>query len=70
MNHQQDRSGAAAEDGELVGLRSSSLRAILFELPFGSPPERRQADPCPLSARELEILKRLGQDKGLQADRR
>ena len=46
-----------------VGLGSSSLRAILFELPFGTPTERRHVDPCPLSGRELEILKRLGQGK-------
>jgi DNA-binding NarL/FixJ family response regulator len=46
-----------------VGLGSSSLRATLFELPLRHAPERRQVDPCPLSARELKILERLGQDK-------
>lgn len=46
-----------------VGLSPSGLRAILYELPFGTATERRHVDPCPLSGRELEILKRLAEGK-------
>ncbi|MDQ3356126.1 MAG: HDOD domain-containing protein [Actinomycetota bacterium] len=46
-----------------VGLSPRGLRAILYELPFGTATERRHVDPCPLSGRELEILKRLAEGK-------
>jgi putative nucleotidyltransferase with HDIG domain len=46
-----------------VGLDRRRLRSILYELPFGTMAERRHIDPCPLSARELEILKRLAEGK-------
>jgi len=46
-----------------VGLDGQGLRSILYELPFGTTAERRHVDPCPLSGRELEILKRLGEGK-------
>jgi len=46
-----------------LGLSPTGLRSILYELPFGNATERRYVDPCPLSARELEILKRLAEGK-------
>ncbi len=46
-----------------VGLDGQGLRSILYELPFGTATERRYVDPCPLSGRELEILKRLAEGK-------
>ena len=46
-----------------LGLTPSGLRSILYELPFGNATERRHVDPCPLSSRELEILKRLAEGK-------
>jgi putative nucleotidyltransferase with HDIG domain len=46
-----------------VGMTGRGLRSILYELPFGSSGERRHVDPCPLSARELEILRRLAEGK-------
>ena len=46
-----------------LGLTPTGLRSILYELPFGNATERRHVDPCPLSARELEILKRLAEGK-------
>jgi putative nucleotidyltransferase with HDIG domain len=46
-----------------VGLGPQDLREVLFELP-GPPPDRRRATtPCPLSGRELEVLKRLAEGK-------
>jgi putative nucleotidyltransferase with HDIG domain len=46
-----------------IGLGPQDLREVLYELP-GPPPERRRAtSPCPLSGRELEVLKRLAEGK-------
>jgi len=44
-----------------VGLGPSDLRAVLYELPYGGNDRPRAVEPCPLSARELEVLKRLAQ---------
>jgi DNA-binding NarL/FixJ family response regulator len=44
-------------------MTGSGLRSILYEFPFGSSGERRHLDPCPLSGRELEILRRLAEGK-------
>ncbi len=46
-----------------VGLDGQALRSILYELPLGTTAERRHIDPCPLSTRELEILRRLAEGK-------
>ncbi len=46
-----------------LGLGPSGLRSILYDLPFGVSTERRHVDPCPLSGRELEILRRLAEGK-------
>jgi putative nucleotidyltransferase with HDIG domain len=46
-----------------IGLGPQDLREVLYELP-GPPPDRRRAtSPCPLSTRELEVLKRLAEGK-------
>jgi putative nucleotidyltransferase with HDIG domain len=46
-----------------VGFSPQDLREVLYELP-GPPPHRRRAStPCPLSARELEVLRRLAEGK-------
>jgi putative nucleotidyltransferase with HDIG domain len=46
-----------------VGLGPQDLREVLYELP-GPPAERRRATtPCPLSTRELEVLRRLAEGK-------
>jgi putative nucleotidyltransferase with HDIG domain len=46
-----------------IGLGAQDLREVLYELP-GPPPDRRRATtPCPLSARELEVLRRLAEGK-------
>ncbi len=43
-----------------VNLKSDQLRGLLYELPLGVASERpRQVDPCPMSTREVDVLKRL-----------
>ena len=45
------------------GLDEESVRAVLYELPQGKGSRRRTAGPCPLSARELDVLRRLAEGK-------
>jgi putative nucleotidyltransferase with HDIG domain len=52
----REASTAASLDGE-------ALRRVLFELPFPNPGSRRAADPCPLSKRELQVLRSLAQGR-------
>ncbi|HEY4280908.1 MAG TPA: HDOD domain-containing protein [Conexibacter sp.] len=48
----------------LVGIGTTELRAVMYDLPYPSAGIRQRAmDPCPLSTRETEVLKRLGQGK-------
>ena len=42
-----------------VGFGPSELRAVLYDLPYPSQERPRAVEPCPLSGRELEVLKRL-----------
>jgi putative nucleotidyltransferase with HDIG domain len=43
-----------------INLKPAQLRQIMYELPQGSVGGRpRQVDPCPMSGREVEVLKRL-----------
>jgi DNA-binding NarL/FixJ family response regulator len=44
-------------------LSTESLRSVMYELPQGTGNAKRQVEPCPLSARELEVLKRLAEGK-------
>src|SRR5690349_6310120 len=44
-----------------VGFGPSELRAVLYDLPYPSNDRPRAVEPCPLSARELDVLKRLAQ---------
>ena len=44
-----------------VGFGPGELRAVLYDLPYPSSARPRAIEPCPLSARELEVLKRLAQ---------
>jgi putative nucleotidyltransferase with HDIG domain len=46
-----------------VGLGPQDLREVLFELPGPPPDRKRSTTPCPLSSRELEVLKRLAEGK-------
>ena len=44
----------------LVGIEPNRLRAVMYDLPLSSSEHRpRRIDPCPMSARELEVVRRL-----------
>jgi putative nucleotidyltransferase with HDIG domain len=44
----------------VVGIKPQQLRAVMYDLPLPSSGSRpRQIDPCPLSTREVEVLRRL-----------
>ncbi len=45
--------------GRVLGLSPAGLRSVMYELPTSGPGERRSVDPCPLSPREIEVLRRL-----------
>ena len=44
-----------------VGLEPDSLRELLYELPYPREDSRRIREPCPLSARELDVLRHLSE---------
>jgi len=39
------------------------IRKVVYELPNGMGSKRRVSGPCPLSARELDVLRRLAEGK-------
>ncbi len=46
--------------GRAINLKGEQLRQIMYELPISIGSERpRQVDPCPMSTREVDVLKRL-----------
>ena len=46
--------------GRAVGLGPAQLRTVLYDLPLPTSGERpRHVDPCPMSTREVEVLRRL-----------
>lgn len=51
---------ALVELAKHVGLGREALSELLYELPHALPVGRRGPEPCPLSSRELEVLRRLG----------
>jgi putative nucleotidyltransferase with HDIG domain len=48
---------------EAVDLSEDRLRSVMYELPQGGGSGKRNVDPCPLSSREVEVLKRLAEGK-------
>src|SRR5436190_10451181 len=44
-----------------VGFGPAELRSVLYDLPYPTSQRPRSVEPCPLSNRELEVLKRLAQ---------
>jgi putative nucleotidyltransferase with HDIG domain len=46
-----------------IGLGPQELRTVMYDIPFGSGNAKRAIDPCPLSDRELDVLKRLAEGK-------
>ena len=61
--------GQPVDPGQLLlvsralGLSADALRSVMYELPYPVGGGRRQAGPCPLSNREIEVLRRLAQGK-------
>ncbi|MHB8656816.1 MAG: HDOD domain-containing protein [Solirubrobacteraceae bacterium] len=58
--------GAAISPSELlataraVGIKPAELRTVMYDLPLPTSGDRpRQIDPCPMSAREVDVLRRL-----------
>jgi DNA-binding NarL/FixJ family response regulator len=49
--------------GEACDLDETAIRKIVYELPQGVGQRRRVTGPCPLSARELDVLRRLAEGK-------
>ncbi|PTL54123.1 HDOD domain-containing protein [Paraconexibacter algicola] len=47
----------------VIGLGPTELRAVMYDLPYPTTGRTRQIDPCPLSGREVEVLKRLAEGK-------
>jgi HD-like signal output (HDOD) protein/DNA-binding CsgD family transcriptional regulator len=46
--------------GRSINLKGEQLRQIMYELPLSMGSDRpRQVDPCPMSSREVDVLKRL-----------
>ncbi len=44
-------------------LTPEGLRSLMYELPYSGGKAKRHVDPCPLSARELDVLKKLAEGK-------
>ena len=44
-----------------IGFGPAEVRAVLYELPYSNGERPRSVEPCPMSSRELDVLKRLGQ---------
>jgi putative nucleotidyltransferase with HDIG domain len=51
------------EAADHCGLDELAVRQVLYELPQGKGSRRRATGPCPLSARELDVLRRLAEGK-------
>ena len=51
------------QSAKAVGLEPAQLRAVMYELPQGMGVVKRNVEPCPLSGREVEVLKRLAEGK-------
>jgi putative nucleotidyltransferase with HDIG domain len=51
------------KSARVVGLGPQELRTVMYDLPYPQTGRVRQIDPCPLSGREVEVLKRLAEGK-------
>jgi putative nucleotidyltransferase with HDIG domain len=51
------------EAAQCCDLDEEAVRLVLYELPQGKGSRRRMAGPCPLSSRELDVLRRLAEGK-------
>jgi putative nucleotidyltransferase with HDIG domain len=61
--------GAAVSPAELlrtartIGMGAVELRAVMYDMPYPTAGRARHIDPCPLSDRELDVLRHLGEGK-------
>jgi DNA-binding NarL/FixJ family response regulator len=55
-----DRLSATAKS---CGVDAGELRMMLHEFPYAPRDRRRPSEPCPLSGREMEVLRRLAEGK-------
>jgi putative nucleotidyltransferase with HDIG domain len=46
-----------------VDIGTSQLRGVMYELPHGNGQPKRNVDPCPLSSREVDVVRRLAEGK-------
>jgi DNA-binding NarL/FixJ family response regulator len=46
-----------------LDLSPDQLRSVMYELPYAGNNARRNVEPCPLSSREVDVLKRLAEGK-------
>jgi DNA-binding NarL/FixJ family response regulator len=44
-----------------IGFGPAELRSVLYDLPYPQSSRPRAIEPCPLSTREVDVLKRLAQ---------
>jgi putative nucleotidyltransferase with HDIG domain len=51
------------ECARYVGFEPAALRSVMYELPYPQTGRARRVDPCPLSDRELEVLKSLAKGR-------
>ena len=52
------------EAGQAIELSPDTLRSLMYEFPYlGEGNGRRHVDPCPLSKRELDVLRKLAEGK-------
>ncbi len=47
----------------IIGMGPADLRTVMYDLPYPQVGRQRSIDPCPLSGREVEVLKRLAEGK-------
>jgi len=47
----------------VIGMGPAELRTVMYDLPYPQTGRTRSIDPCPLSSREVEVLKRLAEGK-------
>ncbi len=47
----------------VIGMGPAELRTVMYDLPYPTQGRQRAIDPCPLSSREVDVLKRLAEGK-------
>jgi DNA-binding NarL/FixJ family response regulator len=47
----------------MIGIGPTELRRVMYDMPYPLSGRPRSVEPCPLSSRELEVLRRLAEGK-------